>query len=91
MTDDRFVRISAEQAEWLRVAAKRLAFDEALLASTAVILEIADAYERAPRTRLGALLGRTESSRPVPRAPVLEPQPSTADNAVRSSAASDEH
>src|SRR3954453_6677294 len=59
VTADRYVKISGEQVEWLRIAAKRMAFDDSLLASTAIMLEVVEAYERAPRTRLGALLGRT--------------------------------
>jgi hypothetical protein len=74
MSDERWVRVSAEQAEWLRIAAKRMAFDESLLASTAVLLEIVDAYERGSRrTFLGAVLGR---SRPAPHLP--SPAPITA-------------
>jgi len=65
MTDDRWVRISSEQAEWLRIAAKRMAFDESLLASTVVLLEIADAHASAPRTRLAALLARRAATSPV--------------------------
>jgi hypothetical protein len=72
MSDDRWVRISAEQAEWLRIAASRLAFDEGVLASTAALVEIADAYDRAPRTLLGAglrTLGRREPAVPAELAP----------------------
>jgi hypothetical protein len=92
MTDDRFVSISAEQAEWLRVAAKRMAFDDSLLAATAVIVEIAEEYDRAPRTRLGTLLGRTRSSSPAPLSPAPEPAPSAlADARLASPAGPDEH
>jgi hypothetical protein len=92
MTDDRFVSISAEQAEWLRVAAKRMAFDDSLLAATTVIMEIAEEYERAPRTRLGTLLGRTRSSSPAPLPPAPEPAPSALANArLASPAGPDEH
>jgi hypothetical protein len=92
MTDDRFVRISAEQAEWLRIAAKRMAFDESLLAATAVITEVAAAYERAPRTRLAALLGRAGRTQPLPAAVVPEPEPATvADSPLPSSASPDDH
>ena len=89
MTDERLVRISAEQAEWLRIAAKRMAFDESLLAATAVIAEIADAYETAPRTRLGALFARPERLEPVPVEPIPEPAPFTR-SALSSPAGSDD-
>jgi hypothetical protein len=71
MTDERWVRISSEQAEWLRIAAKRMAFDESLLASTAILLEIADAHANAPRTRLAALLARGAPAEQEPVEPAV--------------------
>ena len=89
MTDERFVRISAEQAEWLRIAAKRMAFDESLLVATAVIAEIAEAHAAAPRTRLGALFARPERLEPLPIEPIPEPAP-VASSALPSTASSDD-
>jgi hypothetical protein len=90
MSDDRWVQISSEQAEWLRIAAKRMAFDESLLVSTAVLLEIADAHSQAPRSRLGALLSRGAPARRQSAEPEVVAEVSSVDLKVRPAATASE-